>query len=89
MLSLYRTLTVQSLIDLTTLLIPKLLNPKGRHRGSGRGPIGSNFLRHGAKIRIKTQSERTKTTKQKPRADCKLAQKTKYRIKIYMMHEQV
>ena len=47
--------------------------------------MGSSFPRHGARIRTKTQST---TKKQKPRADCKLAQK-KYRTKNYMMHEQI
>ena len=37
--------------------------------------MSSSFPRHGAKIRIKTQSERTKNTKPEPRADCKLAKK--------------
>ena len=45
--------------------------------------MGSSLPRHGARIRIKTQSKK----KEKPRADSKLAQK-KYRTKIYVMHEQ-
>ena len=49
--------------------------------------MGSSLPRHGARIRTKTQSKTKK--KQKPRADCKLAQK-KYRTKKnYMMHEQI
>ena len=67
------TLTVQSVIGFSTLIILKQLNPSGRLRGSGRGPMGSSFLRHGARIRTNTQSKRTKTQKSKPRADCKLA----------------
>ena len=47
--------------------------------------MGSSLPKHGARIRTKTQS---KIEEQKPRADCKLAQK-KYRTKIYMMHEQI
>ena len=46
--------------------------------------MDSSLPRHGARIRTKTQS---KKNKQKPRADCKLAQK-KYRTKIYIMHEE-
>ena len=38
--------------------------------------MGSSLPRHGARIRTKTQ----RRIKEKPRADCKLAQK-KYRIK--------
>ena len=70
------TLTVQILKGLSAIIIPKLLSPRGRHRGSGRGPIGSSFPRHGARIRTKTQSKRTKKTqKTKLRENCKLAQK--------------
>ena len=46
--------------------------------------MGSSLPRHGARIRTKTQSKK----KQKPRADCKLAEK-QYRTKIYMMYEQI
>ena len=49
--------------------------------------MGSSLPRHGARIRTKTQSKRTKQ-KKTLRADYKLAQK-KYRTKIYMMHEQL
>ena len=87
MLSLNLTLTVQLLINLSAFVIPKHLTPRGRLRGSGGGPMGSSFPRHGARIRTKTQSKGTKQ-KKTPRADCKLAQK-KYRTKIYMMHEQI
>ena len=88
MLSPNLTLTVQLLINLSTFVIPKYLTPRGRFRESKGGPMDSSLPRHGARIRTKTQSERKKKTKkQKPRADCKLAQK-KYRTKIYMMHEQ-
>ena len=34
------------------------------------------------------KQKRTKKKQEKPRADCKLAQK-KYRKKIYMIHEQI
>ena len=67
--------TVQSVKGFSPLIILKQLNSNGRLRGSGRGPMSSRFPSHGAKIRIKTQSERTKNTKPEPRADCKLAQK--------------
>ena len=68
-------LTIQFLKGLSAFIIPKHLTPRGRHRGSGGGPMGSSFPRHGARIRTKIQSKGTKTQKKKPRADCKLAQK--------------
>ena len=64
-------LTFQFLIDLSAFFIPKQLTPRGRLRGSGGGPMGSSLPRHGARIRIETQ-----TQKEKPMADCKLGQKT-------------
>ena len=67
--------TVQGVIGFSTLIILKQLYSRWRLKGSGSGPMSSSFPRHGAKIRIKTQSERTKNHKPKPRADCKLAQK--------------
>ena len=87
MLSPNLTLTIQSLKGLYAFIIPKHLTPKGRLRGSSRGPMGSSFPRHGARIRTKTQSIGTKQ-KKTPRVDSKLAQK-KYRTKIYTMHEQI
>ena len=68
-------LTVQGIKGLSALIIPKHLTPRGRLKGSGRGPMGSSFPRHGARIRTKTQSKGTKTQKTKTRVDCKLAQK--------------
>ena len=56
-------LTIQSLKGLSALIIPKHLTPRGRLRGSGRGPMGSSFPRHGARIRTKTQSKGTKKNK--------------------------
>ena len=56
-------LTVQSLKGLFAFIIPKHLTPRGRLRGSGGGPMGSSFPRHGARIRTKTQSEVTKQKK--------------------------
>ena len=56
-------LTVQSLKGLSAFIIPKHLTPKGRLRGSGGGPMGSSFPRHGATIRTKTQSKGTKQNK--------------------------
>ena len=73
-------LTVQDLKGFSASIIPKHLTPRGRLRGSGRGPMGSSFPRHGARIRTKTQSKENKT-KKIPRADCKLAQGKKYRTK--------
>ena len=46
------------------LIILKQLNSSGRLKGRGSGPMSSSFPRHGAKIRIKTQSKRTKTHNQ-------------------------
>ena len=46
--------------------------------------MGSSLPWHGARIRTKTQI----TIKEKPRADCKLAQKNRTK-KNYMMHEQL
>ena len=77
-------LTVQFLKLLSASVILKQFTPRGRHRGKGGSLICSSLPRHGARIRTKTQS---KKNKQKPRADCKLAQK-KYRTKIYIMHEE-
>ena len=78
-------LTVQSLKGLYALIILKLLNPRGRHRGSGRGPIGSSFPRHCTRISTKTKKQKeqkqNKKNKKIPRADCKLAQEKKYRTK--------
>ena len=53
------------------MVVLKKLTPRRRHRWSIGNPISSSLSRHGARIRTKTQSKR----KQKPRADCKLAQK--------------
>ena len=72
MLNLNLTLTVQLLINLFAFVIPRELTPRGGLRASGGGPMGSSLPRHGARIRTKTQS---KIEEQKPRADCKLAQK--------------
>ena len=65
MLSVDLTLTVQFLKGLSAMVVLKKLTPRGRHKGSGRGPIGSSFPRHGARIRTKTQSKRTKHKKKK------------------------
>ena len=81
-------LTVQFLKGLSTTVVLKKLTPRGRHRWSGGNPISFSLPRHGARERTETQN-RIKTRKEKPRVDCKLAQK-KYRIKKnYMMHEQI
>ena len=56
-------LTIQSIKGLYALIIPKHLTPRGRLRGSGKGPMGFSFQRHGARIRTKTQSKGTKTQK--------------------------
>ena len=66
-------LTVQGVKGFSTFIIPKQLNPSGRLRGSGSGPMGSSFPRHGARIRTNTEREREK--KKKTRANCKLTQK--------------
>ena len=81
-------LTVQFLKGLSATVVLKQLTPRGRHKGSGGSPISSSLPRHGARIRTKTQSTKKTKKKQKPRADCKLAQK-KYRTKNYMMLEQI
>ena len=81
------TLTVQFLKNLSATVIPKQLTPRGRNRGKGGSPISSSFPRHGARIRTETQKQNQQKQKEKPRADCKLVQKKKKRIKIYMMHE--
>ena len=78
-------LTVQGVKGFSTLIILKQLNPSGRFRGSGSGPMGSSFPRHGARIRTNTQRERKIKTKDR----LQISTKTEYRIKIYMMHEQV
>ena len=54
---------VQSLKGLSASIIPKHLTPRGRLRGSERGPMGSSFPKHGDRIRTKTQSKGTKTQK--------------------------
>ena len=88
MLSPDLTFTVQFLKGLSATIVLKRLAPRGRHRWSEGNPIRSSLPRHGARERTETQN-RTKTKKEKLRADCKLAQK-KYRIKKnYMMHEQI
>ena len=57
-------------------LIPKQLNPRRRHNRGRGNPISSSLPRHGARIRNKsTEKKKGKTTKTKPRADCKLAKK--------------
>ena len=77
MLSPNLTLTVQFLKNLSAMVIPKQLTPRGRHRGKGRSSISSSLPRHGARIRIETQKHNQQKQKEKPRADCKLAQERK------------
>ena len=86
MLSPNLTLTVQFLIDFSAFVIPKQLTPRGRLRGSGRGPMGSSLLRHSARIRTKTQN-RTNKNRKKNQGKLQVSIK-KNRTKIYMMHEQ-
>ena len=60
------------------MVVLKKLTPRGRHRRSKGNPISSSLPRHGARIRTKTQNKwknKNQEEKQKPRADCKLAQK--------------
>ena len=76
MLSPGLTLIVQFLKGLSATIVLKKLTPRGRHRWSGGNPISSSLPRHGARESIETQN-RTKTKKEKPRADYKLAQKKK------------
>ena len=78
MLSPNLTFTIKFLISLTLMLtlILKQLNPRRRHRRGRGNPISSSLPRHGARIRNKsTEKKMGKTTKTKPRADCKLAKK--------------
>ena len=68
MLSPNLTLTVQFLKSLTTTVVLKKLNPRGRHRRSRGNPISSSLPRHGARIRTKnTQKIERKKNKIKGR----------------------
>ena len=69
------TFTIQFLKSLSPPVVLKKLNPRGRHKWSRENPISSSFPRHGARIRNKSTEKMGKTTKTKPRADCKLAKK--------------
>ena len=59
------------------MLIPKQLNPRGRHSRGRGNPISSSLPRHNARIKDQEHTAKTqeKETKTKLRADCKLAQK--------------
>ena len=85
MLSPNLMLTVQFLKCLTTTVVLKKLNPRGRHRRSRRNPISSSLPRHGARKRTKS-TQQIETKKTKPRADCKLAQK-KWTKAIWCMNK--
>ena len=61
MLSPNLTLTIKFLISLTTTLVPKQLNPRGRHRRGRGNPISSSLPRHSA--RIKDQEHTAKIRK--------------------------
>ena len=89
MLSPGLTLIVQFLKGLSATIVLKKLTPRGRHRWSGGNPISFSLPRHGARESTETQNK-TKTKKEKPRADYKLAQKkiNKQNKQNYMMHEQ-
>ena len=74
MLSPGLTLIVQFLKGLSATIVLKKLTPRGRHRWSRVNPISFSLPRHGARESTETQNK-TKTKKEKPRADYKLAQK--------------
>ena len=64
-------------------LIPKQLNPRRRHSRGRGNPISSSLPRHGARIRNKSTKKMGKTTKTKPRLDCKLAKKNIEQEELY------
>ena len=58
-------------------------------RGRGGSPTGSSLPRRGVRVRTRHKDKTKKNTKKKTKADCKLAQKKKIEITIYMTHEQI
>ena len=74
------TFTVQFLKSLTTTVVLKQLNPRGRHRRGRGNLISSSLPRHGARIRNKSTQ---KKQKQKLMANCKLAQKNIEQEELY------
>ena len=76
---------VKLLIHLLVFLTQKPLTLKKRDRRRGDFPIGSSLPRHSAKERTRyTEKNQKRNKRQKPRVDCKLAQKKNIYIYIYI-----
>ena len=70
-------LTVQFLKSLSTTVVLKKLNPRGRHRRSRENPISSSLPRHSARIKTKNTQQRERKKKAKNKTKGRLQVSTK------------